>query len=321
LNFGHEYKRKLKLVDCLLYLESNSLSFDTKVTIAMVMEYQNIIKNFGRELHIKKIEAIVSKVGLTGVAEIKGNDFTGIFCFFRLPKNDPRIKAFFDELELNEIPTTAIIKSEMVPEVEDIDNSELMILEVTVMPLSNPSKEQKYSTRKACTNCGSGLEINPPLLVPRNEMNTSPLKMTGHNLWLVLDKRLSEYLVQEGLSGIEFGEAHLGREKMKYVFAHTPHVLPKLSKLSKFRRQLKKCPNCDKAGNFDPDKTSVELVYDKSNLGKKGFMDFNRTYECFGEWDYTRLGGARRLIITQKARQALLNFNVPFLRFTPIRVI
>jgi hypothetical protein len=49
--------------------------------------------------------------------------------------------------------------------------------------------------------------------------------------------------------------------------------------------------------------------------------DFNLTQEFFGDWEYSKLGGSRKVIISQATRQFLINEKVKYLDFEPIEFI
>ena len=279
-------------------------------------DYKHVLKNFGR-VSVKRINDIVLACGLSDVAVIESN-FLGNFCRFTVSANDLRISAFFDELIINKISNKAVVKFEREFESVDFDIAELFTFYIARNPLCNPVTSQPYNRSRTCSVCGSGLEIIPPLILPRNEIGKSTLNLTGHNLWMVVERNLSEQLKHAGLTGIEFLDATLGREKEKYSFAHTHNILPRLSEKSSYQKRLKNCPGCNKSGNFDWTEQLNELVYDRDVLSKANVMDFNRTYEYFGEWDYTKLGGAQRIIISQKTRQTLIKLKVPAIHFTPV---
>ena len=54
---------------------------------------------------------------------------------------------------------------------------------------------------------------------------------------------------------------------------------------------------------------------------KSKFVDFNLTNEFFGEWESSKLGGCRLVVINQKIRQFLIKEKMKNIGFQPIEFI
>ena len=73
------------------------------------------------------------------------------------------------------------------------------------------------------------------------------------------------------------------------------------------------------SGNFD--------YYDKPNtyqysVNQKTLMtNFNLTQEFFGDWKHSKMGGSRKIIISQAMRQFLINEKVKFLDYEPVEFV
>lgn len=49
--------------------------------------------------------------------------------------------------------------------------------------------------------------------------------------------------------------------------------------------------------------------------------DFNLTQEFFGDWEYSKLGGNRKVIISQATRQFLIKEKVKYLDYEPVEFL
>jgi len=275
-----------------------------------------ISHNFGKD-GIIQAEKFLRENELVGVANFEKNGILAGYCSVRLPKEDIRLSAFIHEIEKTGAPICARFDREYTT--KELDQFEHLVLIIRTARLENPSRNQKYDFSNSCEECGAGVTLFPPLDLPVNTMGKKLLDCTAHNEWLVFRKDLADRIMEEKISGITFLPAKIGKNETGYRWGKIENVLPKLHISSQIIYNESKCSKCMNSGNYDN--------YDKPNTYfypmeiKSILKDFNLTQEFFGEWKFSKLGGSRKVIISQAIRQFLIKEKVKHLDYEPVEFI
>jgi hypothetical protein len=276
-------------------------------------DYIYISHNFGKE-GLLDLEKFLRKEDLINAANFNKEGITAGLCSIRLPENDNRLKVFIKEIE--KTGNKPFIRFDREYSIKEMDNFEYMVLVIKTVGLENPSKKQKYDYSSACKHCGAGVLPISPLLIPKNSMGKKLIDFTAHNNWLIFKKELAERIATLKLSGISFHPLIIGRKENEFQWGRIDNILPKLHPSSKIRFNEAKCNFCENSGNFGNFESETKYIYSKEF--KSLFKDFNSTFEFFGEWKYSKMGGQRLVIVNQKVRQFLLQEKVKNIAFVPI---
>ena len=279
-------------------------------------DYFYISHNFGKE-GLLEVEKFLRKEDLINVANFNKEGITAGLCSIRLPENDKRLNVFIKEIE--KTGNKPFIRFDREFSLKEMDRFEYMVLVIKTVGLENPSQNQKYDYSSACKHCGAGVSPIPPMLIPKNSMGKKLIDFTAHNNWLIFKKELAEKVVNIKLSGMSFHPIINGRQENEYKWGRIDNILPKLHPSSKIRFNVAKCNSCENSGNFGNFESETKYIYSKES--KSLFKDFNLTFEFFGEWKYSKMGGQQLVIINQKVRQFLLKENVKNIDFEPIEFI
>jgi hypothetical protein len=275
-----------------------------------------ISHHFGKE-GISSAERFLQETDLTFVADLKKDGVLAGYCSLRLPKDDIRLTTFIHEIEKNGDKVHA--RFDRVYTSKELNNFDYLVLIIRTARLENPGRNQKYDLSDACKECGAGVTLVPPLDLPLNSMGKRLLDCTAHNEWLVFRKELAEKIMNVDFDGISFHPAKVGKNDCDFLWGKIENVLPKLHTTSEIIYNHTKCDTCMNSGNYN--------YYDRPNthlysVETKFIMrDFNLTQEFFGDWEYSKLGGSRKVIISQATRQFLINEKVKYLDFEPIEFI
>jgi hypothetical protein len=279
-------------------------------------DFLYIAHHFGKE-GVSQAEKFLQENNLVSLAELKKEGILAGFCSVRLPKEDIRLNSFIYEIEKN--GDKPLIRYDRVYTSKELNNFDYLVLQIRTARLENPSRNQKYDFSKACNECGAGVNLIPPLDLPLNSMGKKLLDCTAHNEWLVFRKELAEKIINANLKDISFYPAKIGKNASDYLWGKIENILPKLHMRSEIIYNHTKCDTCMNSGNYD--------YYDRPNTHlysletKYRMKDFNLTQEFFGDWEYSKLGGNRKVIISQATRQFLLNEKVKHLDYEPIEFI
>lgn len=265
---------------------------------------------------IPQIEKILEANNLLEIADFKRDGILAGFCSIRLPINDKRLNVFKNLVGKDKAEPFIRIDREYSK--TELDNCEYLVVNIATSGLENPVDSQSYDFRNACKECGSGLIPNEQLVISKNSMGKKLLDNTAHNQWLVFNKILAEKIEQNGFSGISFKPIKIGRNDNDYNWGKIDNILPKLNSSSKYRKNHSPCMTCGKSGNFENFDSETRFVYDKESFSF--FQDFNLSYEYFGEWKFSKMGGSQLLIISQNVRQFMIKEKVRFLAYKPIEL-
>lgn len=276
-------------------------------------DFLYIAHKFKKE-DIPFIEKALKDYNLTSVVEFDREGILAGMCSTRLPKNDERLNSLKTLIEKDN--SKPFIRFDREFSLKELNEYDYLVVSIATSGLDNPTDIQKYDFTNACKNCGSGVQPIEPLFIPRNLMGKKLLDNTAHNSWLIFHKELARKIQLERLSGISFHSVKIGRNENDYLWGKVDNILPQLNHSSKLNFNHSQCMICNKSGNFENFETETRYFYGNSSFDN--FMDFNLTYEFFGEWEYSKLGGSQQLIISQKARQLLIKEKVRFLKYKPV---
>lgn len=272
-----------------------------------------ITHHFGKE-GVPHAEKFLQENDLTSVVNFENDGILAGYCSLRLPKDDIRLKIFIQEIEKNGKKVQARFDRVYTP--KELNSFDYLVLIIRTARLENPGRNQKYDFSEACSECGAGVNLIPPLDLPLNSMGKKLMDCTAHNEWLVFRKELAEKIINANLKDISFYPAKVGKNESDYLWGKIENILPKLHTTSEIIYNYTKCDTCMNSGNYD--------YYDRPNthvysLTTKSIMkDFNLTHEFFGDWKSSKLGGNRKIIISQATRQFLLKEKVKHLDYEPI---
>lgn len=260
------------------------------------------------------IEKALKDNNLKSVVDFKRDGILEGMCSTRLPINDVRLELFRSLIENdNSKPFTRFDREFSKKELNDYD---YLVVNIASSGLENPPNSQKYDFANACKNCGSGVQPIEPLTIPKNSMGKKLIDASAHNSWFIFHKELAKKIEKEKLTGISFHSVKIGRNENDYLWGKVENVLPRLNSSSKLRFNHSYCETCERSGNFENFETETRYFYD--NVAFDCFLDFNLTYEFFGEWEYSKLGGSQNLIISQKVRQLFMEEKVRLLNYKPV---
>ena len=266
---------------------------------------------------IPRIEKILEANDLLGIADFNKVGILAGLCSVRLPINDKRLDIFRELTSTDKEKSFIRLDREYTN--SELDKCEYLAVNIATSGLENPVDSQTYDYKNACKECGAGLIPHEPLIISKNSMREKLLDNTAHYQWLVFNKVLADRIKLKGYSGIIFQSIKIGRNETDYYWGKISNILPEFHSSSKFRKNHSICLTCNKCGNFVNLETETKFVYDKEAY--KCFKDFNLTYEYFGEWKYSKKGGAQLLIISQNIRQFMINEKVRFLKYQPIEIL
>jgi len=272
--------------------------------------------HFGKD-GVTQAEKFLQENNLTSVVDFENDGILAGYCSLRLPKDDIRLNTFIQEIEKE--GKKAHTRFDRVYTSKELNRFDYLVLIIRTARLENPGRNQKYDLSNACKECGAGVNLIPPLDLPLNSMGKKLLDCTAHNEWLVFRKELAEKIINANLKDISFYPAKVGKNESDYLWGKIENILPKLHKTSEIIYNYTKCDTCMNSGNYD--------YYDRPNTHlysvetKSKMKDFNLTQEFFGDWENSKLGGNRKVIISQATRQFLLNEKVKNLNYEPVEFI
>lgn len=275
-----------------------------------------IAHNFSKE-EVTHIEKFLQKNDLTSVVNFHKDGILAGSCSMRLLKDDIRLTLFIKEIERS--GGKPLIRYDRVYTPKELNNFDYLVLLIRTARLNNPGRIQKYDFSEACKECGAGVTLIPPLDLPLNSMGKKLLDCTAHNEWLVLRKQLADKIIKAHLMDISFYPAKVGKNESDYVWGKIENVLPKLHTTSQIMFNHTKCNTCMNSGNYDYYDRPNTYLYSTETISK--MKDFNLTQEFFGDWEYSKLGGSRKIIISQATRQFLMKENVKYLDYVHVEFI
>lgn len=266
---------------------------------------------------ISRIEKIIEANDLLEITDFKKVGILAGLCSLKLPINDKRLDVFKELTSKdNEKP---IIRFDRQYSKSELDKCEYLAVSIATSGLENLVDSQTYDYKNACKECGAGIIPNEPLIISKNSMGKKLLDNTAHNQLLIFSKILADKIKFKGFSGISFHPIKLGRNETDYYWGKISNILPRFHSSSMFRKNHSICMTCKKSGNFENFETETKFVYDKKSF--RYLQDFNLTYEYFGEWEYSKMGGSQFLIISQNIRQFMIEEKVRFLKYQPIEIL
>ena len=274
-----------------------------------------VFPHFGINVDKSVINSILKKANLLSESEFIGN-----LVSIKIPFGDKRIEALSDEMKLRGFNDKPLIRFEREFTKAEIENAPLLRLQLKTARLDNPKKEQLYDRSHICPKCGAGLEVIPPLLIPKNDMGKKKIDFTAHHHWMIIEKPLANKIIECGLTGIEFQTAYLGRNLTDFYYAKITNRMPPFSSKSKYQIS-EPCDLCNNSGRYDNYSQPTEFIYNQLDIEMCGLQDFNKTFEYFGYWGHSKEGGGQLLIVSQKVRELFKNEKVRFTKFVPVYFI
>jgi hypothetical protein len=184
---------------------------------------------------------------------------------------------------------------------------------------------QAYDHSKACPTCGAGAKPVPPLLADLARMGKKPLDHSAHDGQLVTTRELVDAMIGAGLTG--FVARSVTRRSSvlpdaRFAWLDVTVEWPRLEPSSRVTIE-DLCPRCQRGGHFDVlHGGETQLVYDRV---PPDAADLNATWEYFGSWRppaamarKVPVGGARYVIVSERARQLFVQRRVRWLDFEPV---
>ena len=277
------------------------------------MFYLFIASNIKKE-NISQFEKFLEDNDMSSIVDFEKEGILQGLCSIRLPTNDIRLNLFLEKIK--ETNNNPFVRFDREYSKEELDQYEYLVLLIKTVGLENPKENQKYDKSNSCPNCGAGIIPIPPLIIPINSMGKKLLEYTAHNNWLIFKREFSDKIIRNELTGISFHPTKIGKNSSDYLWGKIDNILPRLNSSSKIRFNETKCETCYNSGNFSNFDSETNFVFSKDQIPL--FKDFNLTNEFFGEWEYSRLGGSRLVIIHQKVRNLFINERFNKIDYLPI---
>jgi hypothetical protein len=183
---------------------------------------------------------------------------------------------------------------------------------------------QQYDRTHACAMCGADARPVPPLIADLARMGKKIVDITAHDGHLITTRRFADVLAAAGASG--FTEQPVrsrgsDRPDPGFLWLDITAERPPLAPSSRLERE-DPCPRCRRAGHFDVAGGGTRLV---SRDVVDTACDFNVTWEYFGVWRTAMtaakrmpVGGARWVIVSERARELFVAHKVKHVSFEPL---
>lgn len=279
-------------------------------------DYYFIFHNFGSKRAFQ-VQRFLKENDLLKIADFSLNGITPGLCSIRLPANDHRINLFIEEIKKHEGEPFIRFDREYSP--NELDEYLYLLLVIKTANLPNLGPNQKYDYSNACPNCGAGILPVLPLHIPVNKMGKKLIDITAHNGWPIFRNNLKKILIDNHVTGITFKNITLGKDVKNFSMGLINSILPRFHPSSKISFNHSRCNICNNSGNFPNFSSETTYIYKKRDL--HSINDFNLTHEFFGEWEPSKFGGSRFIVISQRVRQIFLKTNVRFISYLPVELI
>lgn len=148
-----------------------------------------------------------------------------------------------------------------------------------------PTYGTQYDLSEACPKCGTGAKQISPLVVKAGEVPYRKDIFGNYDDDFLISPRLKERLKKSDLTGFEIRHVKtLGKTRGKFDYSQLlfTNQLPPFAESSKIARS-NPCPKCNRDGYFEFSiYEPTEIHYKSERFSKIKLLDFNNTYECFG---------------------------------------
>jgi hypothetical protein len=278
-------------------------------------ETRFIAFNFGSD-DLPKAREILHRFGLSGVADLKTEGPVTGYGSVRLDATDPRLNLFLDELrKAGQNPRP---RADRVYTRAELGRFPWLRMIVATAGLMGGAKVgQPYDQANTCPKCGSRAAPIPPLIADLSRMGKKKLDATAHDGLLVVTSGLASAITEAGLSGAEFlpvRRRSQGHPDPDVLWMRLTFEWPPMQSTSIFEADIP-CSVSGRAGHFDSWSQASEFHY---RSVPTRVTDFGHTWEHWGVWKNSQVGGARHVIVSQEARQGLLAQKAHRLRNEPI---
>lgn len=243
----------------------------------------------------------------------------------RLPIEDPRLAEL--RRRLRRTRADVYERYDRVYSEADLDAAAWLLLRVATAGLfGGVDYGQSYAREAACPVCGAGAVLDPPLIAELGKLGRKDIDHLVYEGHLIVTRRLGAALRAARLTGFDLVPVRSPKRPVssRFSWLRVTNTLPRFSSSSSGLITERQCPSCGRAGHYGTARRPEELRYD---LRARDWLDFNRTWEYFGDWQQVRakthllpIGGAQELIVSQRARQVLLGLRVPRLKWVPVAV-
>jgi rRNA maturation protein Nop10 len=244
--------------------------------------------------------------------------------YLRLPVEDARLQPLLDRLrDMGVKPFTRLDREHTAVE---LDSAEWLVLRTATAGLwGGVDYGQEYDFSSACPTCGAGARVIPPLLAEIGAMGKKGIDHLVYEGHLIVTQRVVEAL--DGLTGFEALPVRSKRRPpdARFAWLKIANVLPRMDPSTTGYAIDDLCPTCGRAGHYGSARAPEAPIYARIPAD---VCDFNQTFEFYGNWRHSRVpthvqpvGGGPGIVVSQRARQALLQLRVRRLVWVPVATL
>jgi hypothetical protein len=264
---------------------------------------------------------VIEETGLAGEARVDERDALA-HCIVPVDAADSRLLELLARLEAR--GETPLVRAERKWSKRELDSCDRLLLRIETAGLDGGiGFGQDYDRSRACATCGAGAVPLPPLVADLPRMGRKHIDATAHDGLLVVSAALAGAVVADALTGFTVERV---RSRSARYSADAHRWLRVVSEWPSFRgdsvvQRDAVCPACERAGHYDAFGEYTELRYDAVPADA---CDLGRSWEYWGFWQGpapdTRVGGAQRVIVSQRVRATFARTGVRGIAFEPVLV-
>ena len=243
----------------------------------------------------------------------------------RLRRDDPRVSELMERLRVLDPDASSYPEREY--SAREIDEASWLWMTVATAGLwGGVDFNQGYDHARACSTCGAGAVVIPPLIADLGKMGRKDVEHVIHEGHLIARRLVADVLAKAGLSGFEAAPVRSprGQPSKDFVWLRIGHELPPMCTDFEGAEVDPPCPACARSGYGVNGRGVFELRYDGL---PRDLPDFNLTREYWGDprqqrrsAEHPPVGGARMVVVSQRVRQALLAAKVRRLAWHPVGI-
>jgi hypothetical protein len=269
----------------------------------------------------RKARQVIVDAGIR--SEVKIEERAGFaHCSVKLAADDPRFVELLSLLQTHgERP---LVRADRSWSRRELDASPRLLLRVVTAGLDGGiGFGQPYDRSAACSMCGAGSRPLPPLRADLPRMGKKQLDATAYDGLLVVSTAVVAVLDEHGVTGYETAPVRSRSDRYptgEHRWLNVTGELPRCREDSILQHD-DPCRTCGRSGHYDTYDRFTELRYDAL---PPNTPDLARTWEYWGNWrglsEHERVGGSQVVVVSQKARRALVEAGVRRIAFEPVTV-
>jgi hypothetical protein len=296
-----------------------------------MQDYLYISWNLHGKGGVKAAQAILQRCDLRHVAsqelDVPMDDpdtdepwLTGSMGSVRLPREDPRIPRFLEELR--RIGEEPFLRNDREYTKKEIASAPwLSFCGGTTSVEAGRRKDQAWDFASVCPTCGSGAVPVPPLIVRFERIPKQGWSAACPFGLIVVSRSLAQTLVDAGLTGFSVEAVRTPSRQEpddRFRWLRITSIWPRASPKSTWRFD-EPCPQCDRPSHFDLWKEPTEIYYESVPADA---CDFNHSWEQYGYWKRgeQNTGAAPQIILSQRAYRTIKAAGIKSLSGTPLSI-